>query len=62
MNITLSSFGGIIPRISEHSLAATQATMAHDVMLRNGRLEAWRDKLPLYDAVKGARSFHMHGC
>lgn len=62
MNVTLSSFGGIIPRVSDHSLAATQATMAHDVMLRNGRLEAWRDKLPLYDAVKGARSFHMHGC
>lgn len=62
MHITLSSFGGIIPRLSDHSLAPTQATMAHDALLRNGRLEAWREKLPLYDTVENARSFHMHGC
>lgn len=62
MNTTLSSFGGIIPRMSEHSLGPTQATMAHDALLRDGRLEAWRERAHFADAVSGARSFHLHGC
>lgn len=62
MNAVISHFGGIIPRLQDHALAPTQATIAHDVKLRNGRIEAWRETAELYDTVKGAKSFYMYGC
>lgn len=62
MNTALSHFGGIIPRLQDHALAPTQATIAHDVKLRNGRLEPWREILKVYDTVKGAKTFYMYGC
>lgn len=58
----LAHFGGIIPRLAEHMLGPNQATMAHDVKLRNGRLEAWREPCFFGDAVPQAVSFHVHGC
>ena len=62
MRVTLSSFGGIVPRRSPHTLASFQASIAHDVRLRNGRLEAWRERCPYADVAKTAMSFHLHGC
>ncbi|MBD5584549.1 MAG: hypothetical protein HDQ88_05660 [Clostridia bacterium] len=62
MNVVLSSFGGIMPRLAEHKLAPNQATMAHDVKLRNGQLEAWREPKLFGEAVQDARSFHISGC
>lgn len=61
MRVVLSSFGGIIPRLSEHMLAPTQASIAHDVNLRNGKLEAWHEPCP-FGAAENARSFHIHSC
>lgn len=43
-------------------LGPNQATMAHDVNLSNGRLEAWRAPCKYADAADGAVSFHLHGC
>lgn len=62
MRAVLSHFGGIVPRLADHMLAPTQATVAHDVKLRNGRIEPWRNALAVYDAVKGAKSMHLYGC
>ena len=64
MRAVISSFGGIIPRVSGHSLGNLQATIADSVCLRNGRLEAWRGLCPfdLPVPVDGALSFHMYGC
>lgn len=62
MRVVLGSFGGIMPRLSEHKLAPTQATVAHDVNLRNGKLEAWHEPCAFGDAVSRAKSFHLHGC
>lgn len=62
MNAAISHFGGIIPRLQDHALAPTQATIAHDVKLRNGRIEPWREALGVHDTVKGAKSFYMYGC
>lgn len=58
----ISSFGGIIPRASWHSLPLTNATVAHDVKIRNGRLEPWRERLAVGTAVAEAVSAWYHGC
>ena len=62
MRITLGSFGGIVPRTAPHSLAVYQASIAHDVKLRNGRLESWRERCAYAEVSRNARSFHIHGC
>lgn len=62
MKVTLASFGGIVPRDSDHQLIGIAATIAHDVKLRNGRLEAWREPCPFADVRDDAMSFHLHGC
>lgn len=59
----ISHFGGIIPRLSDHMLAEYQATKAHDVKLRNGRLEAWRQPCQFgREPVKDAKMFWLYGC
>lgn len=62
MHMTLASFGGIVPRVSEHSLSNTSATIAHDVKLRNGRIEAWKEKCDFAEVSPDAQSFHISGC
>lgn len=62
MRVTISNFGGIIPRRSAHNLSALNASIAHDVKLRNGRLEPWREKCAYAGAVPMARSFYIYGC
>lgn len=62
MRVTLSSFGGIIPRRSPHTLPSFQASVAHDIKLRNGRLEAWRERCEYAQVDKTARTMHIHGC
>lgn len=67
MCVTLSNFCGIIPRYSRHNLGALNAEIAHDVKLRNGRLEAWREKCVFENsqtnsALKTAGTFHIYGC
>lgn len=62
MNVTLSNFGGIVPRMSEHELGRTNATIAHNVVLRNGRLEPWREPCPFADVSATAHSFYIWGC
>lgn len=59
---TITQFGGIIPRAPWHVLPLNNATIAHDVKLRNGRLEPWRERLPAAIAVSGAVSVYYHGC
>lgn len=62
--VAISHFEGIQPRLAEHMLRAEQATIAHDVKLRNGRLEAWRTpcEFGLSPADNNTFTFHMHGC
>lgn len=62
MNITLSSFGGIQPRTSAHSLGSYHATKAHNVNLRNGRLEPWQELCHYATAPELTASFHVWGC
>lgn len=62
MKVTIDKFGGIIPRVSPHSLGATQASIAHDVKLRNGRLEPWRERCEFADVLPTDVSFHIYGC
>lgn len=61
--MVIGSFGGIIPRLSEHMLALHQATIAHDVNLRDGQLEAWREPC-LFASIAGgnARTIYLYGC
>lgn len=58
----IGSFGGIIPRLAEHMLAINQATIAHDVNLRNGQLEAWREPCQFGEASSNAKSIYLYGC
>ena len=62
MNVTFTSFGGIVPRLADHQLGYAAATQAHDVKLRNGRLEPWLKNCHFADAVENAKSFHVYGC
>lgn len=62
MKLTFSNFGGITPRLPEHALGHAAATIAHDVKLRNGRLEPWLENCHFADAVDLAQSFHVYGC
>lgn len=58
----ITQFGGIIPRQSRHLLQMQNATIAHDVKIRNGRLEAWRERKAIATATADALSLHYHGC
>lgn len=62
MRVTMSSFGGLIPRRSDHALPAVAATVAHDVKLRNGRIESWHDPAFFGRAVDNAQSFYILDC
>lgn len=55
-------FGGLVPRLSKHKLSADAATVAHDVKLRSGKLEAWREKKELHSGLIGAVSFDYYDC
>lgn len=62
MRVALSGFGGIMPRLADHKLGLSMATVAHDVKLRNGILEPWLTNCHFADAVANAVSFHIYGC
>lgn len=62
MNIAIDRFGGIVPRLSPHQLPPNGAGIAHDVQLRNGRIEAWREPCEYATAKSNTVSFHVHGC
>lgn len=59
---SINVFGGIIPRASWANLPLDNATVAHDVKIRNGKLEPWREKLAIAQAVQDAVVVHFHGC
>lgn len=56
----ITSFGGIVPRLSDHMLGINQATVAHNCRLRDGRLEAWREPCRFADAI--GQSIYLYGC
>ena len=58
----INAFHGIVPRLAWHRLPREAATVAHDVKLRNGKLEAWRERLAVTQSVSGAVCLHAHGC
>lgn len=58
----ISNFGGIIPRAAWHDLPLTNATIAHNVKLRNGKLEPWRERLAVGASVTDAVCVWYHGC
>lgn len=58
----ISKFGGIFPRVAEHLLPAEAAVVAHNVKLRNGMIEAWRERKDAGFAVQDAVSFFSMGC
>ena len=58
----INKFGGIVPRAAWHELRDNQATIAHDVKLRNGKIEAWRERKPIAMAVGDATSVYFKGC
>lgn len=58
----ITQFGGIYPRVSDHLLTGEAATIAHNVKLRNGRIESWREKLNVGFGVEDAISLHVKGC
>lgn len=62
MKLVLDEFGGIVPRLVPHKLSATGAEIAHDIKIRNGRIEPWREKCEFVKLDKNNISFHVHGC
>lgn len=58
----IPSFGGLIPRQSWHLLPENAATVAHNAKLRNGRLEAWSEKVPVAIAPSDSLTFYNWGC
>lgn len=62
MKLVLDDFGGIVPRRAAHKLPATGAEKAHDIKLRNGRIEPWHVLCDFAELESSNRSFHAHGC
>ena len=62
MKAVLNSFGGIIPRYSQHQLPDNGATVAHNVKLRNGKIQAWRELLECKYLGNNTISFYSYGC
>ena len=62
MRLILDEFGGIIPRAPAHKLPNKGATVAHDVKLRNGFIEPWRELCEFAEVNNSDVSFHLHGC
>lgn len=61
MKVVLNTFGGITPRSPEHRQRSTSARVAHNVKLRNGVVESWRE-LCEFAPAPNAKSFHVYGC
>lgn len=62
MPMIFDTFGGIIPRYPEHRIPDNGALRAHNVKLRNGKIEAWRELCDFAEVDSTAASFHIHGC
>lgn len=63
MKVVFNSFGGIVPRSPEHNFGHATALVAHDVKLRNGIIEAWRETQCIaHFELPDVLTFHMHGC
>ncbi len=60
--LDITSFGGITPRAPWHTLQQTSATVAHNVKLRNGKIEAWRERKAVGLGVSDAKTLFVHGC
>lgn len=58
----IAKFGGLVPRFADHLLEDGQASVAHNVKLRSGKISSWREKLYLEPVEPGAVSFGMFGC
>jgi len=58
----ITQFGGIFPRTPWHLLPENAATKAHNVKLRNGKLEPWRETKKLSVAVPEAKTLVAVGC
>lgn len=58
----IHDFGGLIPRLPWNRLPENSATIAHDVKLRNGKLEAWRERESIGYGVADAISLVSKGC
>lgn len=62
MHVLINQFGGIVPRHPEHLLNISQATIAHNVRLRHGKLEPWRERQAFAAATSSTKCFILHGC
>lgn len=63
MNVVFNSFGGIVPRAANHEFGYKTALIAHDIKLRNGIIEPWRETQCIaHFEEDGMETFHMHGC
>lgn len=58
----ITQFLGISPRTPWHALRDGQATVAHNVKLRNGQVQAWRERKAVGLGVQDAKSMFWHGC
>lgn len=58
----LAQFSGIVPRKAWHTLEPTEATIAHNAKLRNGKLEAWRETKSVGMGVQDAKTLYWYGC
>ena len=58
----INKFGGIVPRLAWHELRDNQATIAHNVKLRNGKIEAWRERKPIAMSVDNATTIYSKDC
>lgn len=58
----VTRFGGIRPRAALHELSDGEAMIAHDVKLRNGKLQSWRERKAAGLACEDAKTIHFDGC
>jgi len=62
MRCIIDEFSGIRPKAPRHALRRQEAVVARDVDLRNGRLQAWRERKDAGSVEDGVKSFFPYGC
>lgn len=58
----IEQFGGLIPRLADHELPIGAATKAHNVKLRNGRIDNWQEKSPVAISDSDSISLYAWDC
>jgi hypothetical protein len=60
--VRIPTFYGVVPRLHPADLKPGYASVAQDVRLTHGTLDAWRERLPVLEVAPTTQTIHPWGC